>query len=59
MFILINASPGFNAWYVRFINSINVLHPLMPALDSISDAADLIALPSLAVSYLVLRRYVE
>ena len=59
VFILINVSPDFNGWYVRFINSINVLRPVIPALDSTSDAADLIALPSLAVSYLVLRRYTE
>ena len=59
VFIMINVSPGFNGWYVRFINSINVLRPVIPVLDSTSDAADLIALPSLAVSYLVLRRYAE
>jgi hypothetical protein len=58
VFIGIKAVPFVNALYVEWLNSVNVLKAFIPHLRCVADPTDLIALPCLAVPFLVLRKWV-
>ncbi|MBN1534691.1 MAG: hypothetical protein JXA20_18620 [Spirochaetes bacterium] len=57
VFTAIKTSPRCNDCYISAINSINVLRGIFPRLTSTQDITDLVALPFLVLSYLVMRRY--
>jgi hypothetical protein len=57
VFTAIKASPRCNEIYICFINSVNLLRGIFPRLTSTQDITDLMALPFLALSYLVMRKY--
>ena len=59
VFTLINISPSCNALYVKMINAVNVLAPVYPELGSTMDATDLITLPALYLSYVIMRKYFQ
>jgi hypothetical protein len=58
VFTGIKAVPSINALYVDWLNSVNVLKAVIPSLRCVQDPTDLIALPSLIVPCLVLRRWI-